>query len=124
MRLCTVPLAIALLASPIAAELSSHTLHHRIHHTSLLNLPYSELGTVLISDDGSTSFQPSSSLSEDFSSFSQSINNLDGPITRLYYQIALEREGVDQSLWDFTSLKAVCNLSPPLSLSSQTNPVN
>jgi len=108
MKLSTV-LSIALCALPIAAEHSTYRLHHRVHHTTLLHLPYSELGTVLISADGSASFEPSPSVSEDLSAFSHSIKELDDPLNNLYYQLALEHDGVDQALWDFSSVKA-CHL--------------
>lgn len=96
-----------LCALSVAAHISStYTIHHRLYHPTLPHLPYTERGTVHISNDDSVSFHPSSSLLEDFIS---STSQLDGSPDNLYYQLALQRGDEEQSLWDFTSVKAVCN---------------
>lgn len=110
------------------ADPATYTLHHRVHHATLPHLPYAKRGTIHIADDGSASLQPSPSLSQDLAAFSESISELDASLDNLYYQLALEREDQDQSSWDFTSVKAVCNsqfCSPgvlPIDLSHCTVP--
>jgi hypothetical protein len=91
----------------LAAAGDSYKIHHRIHHVSLGHLPYAQRGTIHVADDGSASFLPAPSLSEDLAAFSQSVGNIDGPLDTLYYQLALQRGSEPQSSWDFTSVKAV-----------------
>ncbi|KAF9451654.1 hypothetical protein P691DRAFT_772955 [Macrolepiota fuliginosa MF-IS2] len=95
----------AVLCPLLTAAESTHTIHHRVYHATLPSLPYSQHGTIHITDDAPPVFHPSPTLSEDLAAFSQ----LDVPLDSLFYQVALQRKGEDQSSWDFSSIKA-CHL--------------
>lgn len=92
------------------------TLHHRLYHPALPTHPFTERGTIH-PDDDALLLLPSPNLPADWTAFAdvvaQSPDNL-------YYQLALQRDGQDQSTWDFASVKAVCHSSPGFSSTHQS----
>lgn len=86
---------------------SNYVIHHRIFHPSLPLQPYRQRGYVS-TESSIPTFVPSSDLAEDLSDFSEVIKLVESPSDTLY-QVALQNEGESsESLWDFSSVKAVC----------------
>lgn len=85
---------------------SNYVIHHRIFHPSLPLQPYRQRGYVS-TESSIPTFVPSSDLAEDLNDFSEVVKLVEGPSEALY-QVALQNEGeASESLWDFSSVKAV-----------------
>ncbi|THV08412.1 hypothetical protein K435DRAFT_847277 [Dendrothele bispora CBS 962.96] len=92
---------------PLAACASSINVYHRILVPNSSQSSFVERGIL---DSSSSSFQPSSSLSQHFTQFAEalrgSISHGDVDLDRVLYQVALERNNGE---WDVSSVK-LCHL--------------
>jgi len=83
-------------------------LFHRLYNPTVAYPPFSERGSVLISENNVVSFQPSLSYAQDLITFAEALGSVPEGTDLTLYQVALEREGhATETQWDISSVKAV-----------------
>ncbi|KAJ7638966.1 hypothetical protein FB45DRAFT_904385 [Roridomyces roridus] len=100
-------LLVLLLAIPQAWADRTLQVHHRLYEPNQPESHFSPRGVIHIPDSGDASFEPSASLAQELTDWSEKLQSVKGAL----YQIALERNGdVIARQWDTSAVK-VCHLS-------------
>jgi ER membrane protein complex subunit 10 len=119
----TLNLFAALVSIPfICAEPTHVRLFHRLYHPTVEELPFSERGSVLISENNVVSFHPSSSYARDLNSFAEALRTVPDSADLALYQVSVGQKGdVKETQWDVSSVKVVSVTSvKPVNVKSST----